>query len=87
MTKEEQSRARAQDELRLIAPYLTRIDMDSLKKIEQLFQAEQHRALFGLLLNEGEKVLEIHSRIRSVHQFIEWIDGKLRKATTINAEG
>ena len=76
-------KARGVDELRAIAPYLIKLDFNALKQAEEFYQAEQHRLLFGLSLSDSEKVRETHANIRSTHQFIQWLENKMRKAQNI----
>lgn len=79
-------KARNADELRALAPYLIKLDLNALKRAEEFYQAEQHRMLFGLSLSDSEKVRETHANIRSTHQFIQWLENKMRRAQN-NTEG
>lgn len=76
----------AQNELfASIAPYVGRIDLQALRKLEGAFQAEQHKRLFGLFCTNTKAVADVHGDIRGAHNFLMWVESKADKLT--NSEG
>lgn len=68
---------RKQAELQLLTPFLLRIDIEALRRLEEQYQRERHRLLYGMPLSDREAVLECHSEIKNAHLFVEWVASRI----------
>jgi len=71
-------KAKQQNCLECVAPYLLKLDIDALRTLEGVYQSEQHDRLYGLPLL-APTVDEIHGDIKGARQFILWIEDKIKK--------
>lgn len=66
------TRVRDRDEA--LAPWLARVDMEALSKVEEAFQKEMHDALYALRMEDQAGILEVMGWIKGAHALMVWMD-------------
>ena len=55
-----------------LAPYLARIDMEALSKVEEAYQREMHAQIYGLRHGDGDAIMDAVGLIRGAQGLLLW---------------
>lgn len=61
-----------------LAPYLLRLDMEALRRVEESFQKELHESLYAIRAGDDDAFHEIHGWMKGARSLMTWIEGKRR---------
>lgn len=67
---------RMQDRAAEIAPYLARVDVEALKRVEESFQCEMHEGIYALRFEDQAAVMETLGWIKGARALMVWIERK-----------
>ena len=71
---------RTRDKVSTISPYLARIDLEALKKVEESFQCEMHEGIYALRFEDQAATMETLGWIKGARALMVWIERKKKVA-------
>lgn len=69
---------RMHEQAQELAPWLARLDMEALRRVEESYQRELHGALFALRHEDQHGVMEAMGWIKGARALLTWIESKRR---------
>lgn len=62
-----------------LAPYLGKLDMGALLKLEESYQKELHDGMYAIRSGDEDALHEIHGWIKGAHSFLLWIENNRKR--------